>query len=166
MESFLGRAWRKQRQAAAAAERKSSGLADVLADERLEDGENLFLLTARQFGGGGKELPHLPGRAGTALLAFAIGKQCLNGKVQRRCQALQLFRAQGHGAALPMGVSALRHAELVGNLLLREPHLLAQRMQPFTEGRAAAFGWSAGLHAENIFGLRESLNFCLHSMNQ
>ena len=71
-------------------------------------------------GGGRKQLPHLPGRAGTATLALTVGKQRFDGEAQRRGQALELVETQGNRAAFPMRVGALRDAELVGQLLLAQ----------------------------------------------
>ena len=111
----------------------------MFADERLKDGENFFLLIAWQLGGGLKKLPHLADRAGATPFVIAIGEQCFDGNVQRCRQALKLIGAQGNWPTLPMRVSTLRHAELVGQLLLTQSRSLAGDVQPLAENRTLLF---------------------------
>ncbi len=142
--------------------RKSSGLADVLADERLEDGEDFFLLTARQLGRGFKNPPHFARRSRAAFFARGVAQEFIGADAENAGQRGQLVGAQRHGFPFPKGISPGRDVQLVGDLGLGQAGGFAQFMQALSESRARTFGWSAGLHGVSVTGVCRNQTKCLH----
>jgi hypothetical protein len=145
---FGARVAEKQTEAAAAAEKKSSGSLAVLSDEGFDDFGNLLLLSARQTGGGLEDLLQ------TAFGGLALGlwrrdtQQHVHAHAQGVPELGQDFAARRFNRPLPKRDVRLRHAEPGGQLLLRQAGGFTQISQMPAVSRALSLCGSS--HAEQL----------------
>ncbi len=112
--------------------------AAVLGDEGFENGENLFLLVARELGDGGKNLSRLTDGTGRCGASFGLrpSEQIIGGDVEGVREGVELIGSKGNGFTFPIGDDALSDARLGGQFLLSETGSLACGGNAATECRA------------------------------
>jgi hypothetical protein len=154
MESFSGRAWRKQRQSAGAAEKKRSigfGVAvGVLRDEGFENLQNVLLLSAGQVAGPLEHAPEFACRPAAAVWWRSWVDEFFHPPAENLRQVRNLFGLERDGVTLPKRIGRLSDAQLFGDLLLRQSRRFAGGAHPFAESGAFNFGRPACFHVGSI----------------
>ena len=123
-------------------------LADgVLGNERLDNGDNLFLVVAWKPGDGIENLFGFTNRASAALLFYVAPQELIGGHAQDFCQVRKLLRSQRDRLPFPPTQNALTNAELVGEFALGHAGRFAGRCQVFAELRPFSICRSAHLRS-------------------
>ena len=74
------------------------------------------------------------------------GEEGGDGDLKQGGEPFELDDGQGDIAALPLGVTLLGNAELLGDFLLGKPGLFAEGVDAGSEGAAVGLGWTACGH--------------------
>lgn len=107
------------------------------AHERFDELEDAGLLAARQLRESRESLFSAPDRA-ARLLRFGElgGEECGDGNLKDGGELFELGDGESDIATFPLRITLLRDAELLGDLGLGKPGLLAERMDTGTEWAA------------------------------
>src|SRR5688500_3574018 len=108
----------------------------IASDEGFEDSGDLLLLAACELRGSLEQLTHSAGWTSTSFLISVSTHQIFDRDVQRFGNFQQLVRALGHRSIAPSKHRRAGKTDPISKLLLRDPCLLTQCLQPLTEGRA------------------------------
>lgn len=134
----------------------------MLSDVGFKDGEDFFLLVARQARDLFEEALGLSDRTGAALLAGSFADEEVGGDGEGVGQGEELFGPEGDGLALPMSDGALRGVESLCELFLGEAGLLAGGGQAFPEGSSLPLSWSSGWHVVRVTVGEGNIRLILH----